>query len=326
MITGFINSKNVIDIQYDQNFLKIIEEKQDKSVDKIVRNINKVAKNSGNPELIKEAQKIEKAIRKTKADTVKAISEKEIETNRRKKAEEKSNFLQTQNNFLKNDISDDTINLEAILHHIGLTTNLIKTDITNLVKSIDKNAPKEKLVDIVQRISRQNEKISSFSKYFKKVNFNVYSNKLDSDIVSFINEYIENVYKEREDLRANRELLKVKITNEDNSILKLKFNPIEIIIIFDNLINNSTKNKAKSISLRWDKVDNKTARLSFRDDGIGIKNNIIDNIFDFGFTTSRRGSGIGLYHVKEIIEKMKGSITVNNKTFKGVEFILTFNK
>src|SRR5690606_5917456 len=43
LVSGFINSKNIIDIQYDKNFLQIISEKQDKSVDKIVKNISRVA-------------------------------------------------------------------------------------------------------------------------------------------------------------------------------------------------------------------------------------------------------------------------------------------
>jgi signal transduction histidine kinase len=66
--------------------------------------------------------------------------------------------------------------------------------------------------------------------------------------------------------------------------------------------------------------------LSFTDNGNGIPDNILDHIFDFGFTTSRRGSGIGLYHVREIIENMRGSIRVNNKLNKGVEFLIDFRK
>src|SRR5690606_12221258 len=68
LISGFINSKDIIDIQYDKDFLKIISEKQEQSVDKIVKNISKVAAKSGNPEMVKEAKKIEKAVREIKAD------------------------------------------------------------------------------------------------------------------------------------------------------------------------------------------------------------------------------------------------------------------
>lgn len=323
LISGFINSKNVIDIQYDKDFLEIIESKQEKSVDKIVKNIAKVAANSDNPELVKEAKRIEKAVKEIKADAQKDREEREKALTLQKETEQKLDIVTSQKNFLQSEISDDTKNLESILHHIGLTTSLLKTDIENLVKAINKDASKDELFNIVKRISQQNEKITSFSKYFKKVNFNIHSNNLSTDLVSFINEYLTNVYKQREDLRINRELLNIEIHSPKGLELNFKFNPIDIVIVLDNLISNSSKHGASKVVLNWSKLGD-TIQLTFKDDGAGIKDNILDNIFDFGFTTSRRGTGIGLYHVKEIIEKLKGTITVNNKVNKGVEFVISF--
>ncbi|MDR1181197.1 MAG: HAMP domain-containing histidine kinase [Bacteroidales bacterium] len=325
LITGFINSKNIIDIQYDKDFLKIISEKQDQSVDKIIKNISKVAEKSGNTKLVKEAQKIEKVILQTKADAAIAHEKATKEENLRKAIEQKLEYVTSQKNFLQTEISDDAKNLKGILHHIDLTTSLIKTDVENLVKALNDNETKESIIDIVKRISRQNEKITSFSRYFKKANFNIYSNKLELDIVSFINEYLDNVYKLRDDLRINRTLLKVNIKTPKDLGFEVKINPIDVIIVFDNLVSNSSKHGATELSLEW-KKDSNLVQLFFRDNGSGIQDNILDNIFDFGFTTSRRGSGIGLYHVKEIIESLKGSIYVNNKLSKGVEFIITFGK
>jgi len=332
LISGHINSKGIIDIQYNKDFLKIIKEKQDKSINKILRNISKVAERSDNPELIKEAKKIEKAIRETKADAEIARNEAVDEKQLRKKTQQKLEYISGQNNFLIEEISDDTKNLESILHHIGLTTNIIKSDIANLIKATNQNSNKNELISIIKRISRQNQKISSFTKYFKKVNFDTISNKLEIDIVSFINEYIENVYKLREDLKLNRELPNFHLKMQPNSKFLLKFSPIDLIIVIDNLISNSYKNRIKNkqitpnIYLSWSDVRNNSITLSFLDEGKGIDDNIVENIFDFGFTTSRRGSGIGLYHIKEIIQKIKGEITVNNKTKKGVEFLIKFNK
>jgi len=323
LISGFINSKDIIDIQYDKDFLKIISEKQEQSVDKIVKNISKVAAKSGNPEMIKEAKKIEKAVREIKADADRDKAHAAKEEEKRKETEKKLDFVVSQKNFLQKDISDDTKNLESILHHIGLTTNFIKKDIENLVKAINSDTSKDELQTIVKRLSQQNEKITSFSKYFKKVNFNIHSTKLDVDIISFTNEYIENVYKLRDDLRINRELLNVKINMSKGLEHKIKFNPIDMIIVLDNLISNSSKHGASKVELTWTKSGT-SIQLSFKDDGKGIADNILDSIFDFGFTTSRRGSGIGLYHVKEIIESLEGTIKVNNKLSKGVEFLISF--
>ena len=323
LISGFINSNNIVDIQYDKDFLYILESKQEKSIDKIVKNIAKVAANSDNPELVKEAEKIEKAVKEIKEDAKKDKAKADKEEVLRKQTEEKLEAIVSQKNFLQSEISDDTKNLESILHHIGLTTSIIKTEIENLVKAINGNSPKNELVSIVKRLSRQNEKITSFSKYFKKAAFNIHSTNVATDFVSFTNEYIENVYKLRDDLRTNRELLNVEINTPIGLEHKIKFNPIDIIIVLDNLMSNSSKHGASKVELTWSKINN-VFQLSFKDDGSGIKDENIANIFDFGFTTSKRGSGIGLYHVKEIIEKLNGTITVNNKTSKGVEFIISF--
>ncbi len=328
LISGFINSKDIVDIQYDNDFLNIISKKQDNSVDKIVKNITKVAKKSDNPELIKEAKKIEKAVRIVKADADIAQKQAHQAEKLRKETEKKLEAVVSQKNFLQTEISDDTKNLESILHHIGLTTNLIKKDIENLVKAINNKADNDKLQEIIKRISKQNEKITSFSKYFKKINFSenvIIPNKLTKDIILFINEYLENVYKFRDDLRTNRELLNINIESPKDLQLNLRFNPIDLIIVIDNLISNSTKHGASKVTLKWSQKED-LIQLSYKDDGNGIKDNIIENIFDFGFTTSRHGSGIGLYHVKDIITKLNGTITVNNKLNKGVEFIISFKK
>ncbi len=328
LISGFIKSQSIIDIDYDKNFLKIIESKQDKSVDKIIKNISKIGAKSNNPIIIKEAARIGKVVQEIKADAERDKSRADIAEQKAESVEERLGYIIGQNNFLKNEISDDTKNLESVLHHIGLTTNFVKMDLDSLVKAIDKNADKETLLSIVKRISSENQKITSFAKYFKKVNFNIHSNRIEKDVVSFINEYIENVYKLRKDLKNNRELLKIDIITPPNARLDIKFNPIELIIVLDNLISNSAKDEtnAKHILLKWSEPKDNSIQLSFMDDGKGIKAEYLPHIFDFGFTTSRNGSGLGLYHVQELIKKMKGDIHVNTTNAKGVEFLITFNK
>ena len=66
--------------------------------------------------------------------------------------------------------------------------------------------------------------------------------------------------------------------------------------------------------------------MSFRDNGIGIDDEIVDKIFDFGFTTTS-GSGLGLFHIQNIINDSENlNLEVNNKIKEGVEFNLIFSK
>ena len=62
--------------------------------------------------------------------------------------------------------------------------------------------------------------------------------------------------------------------------------------------------------------------IIFDDDGVGIDENIISKIFNYGFTTTS-GSGLGLTHVKEIVEeKMRGKIWLESEKGKGTKFLI----
>ncbi|KJR40200.1 ATP-binding region, ATPase-like domain protein [Candidatus Magnetoovum chiemensis] len=73
-------------------------------------------------------------------------------------------------------------------------------------------------------------------------------------------------------------------------------------------------------------ISNKDANVivAIDDNGIGIPDNILENIFEPYFTTKAddKGTGIGLYMAKTIIEKnMNGTLSAKN-TASGAEFII----
>lgn len=56
------------------------------------------------------------------------------------------------------------------------------------------------------------------------------------------------------------------------------------------------------ISAGW--TEDGRVRIAIRDDGVGLPNAATETIFRFGFTTKRRGSGIGLAIARSIVEEM----------------------
>ncbi len=65
-----------------------------------------------------------------------------------------------------------------------------------------------------------------------------------------------------------------------------------------------------------------SAIISIRDNGGGIPEDILPKIFDPYFTTKEKGTGIGLYMSKMIMDHMGGDITIRNVE-GGVEVLLT---
>ena len=64
------------------------------------------------------------------------------------------------------------------------------------------------------------------------------------------------------------------------------------------------------------------AILQFADNGIGIDESVIGKIFSMFYraTDKSDGSGLGLYIVKEAVDKLHGNITVTSTVGEGTKF------
>jgi PAS domain S-box-containing protein len=99
--------------------------------------------------------------------------------------------------------------------------------------------------------------------------------------------------------------------------------------IFRNLISNAIKysdrKKTQSqISIKIE-VNNEKASIYFADNGIGIEEENVKRIFDMFYRASDQsdGSGLGLYIVKNAVDKLSGTIQVNSVVGEGTSFELT---
>lgn len=96
--------------------------------------------------------------------------------------------------------------------------------------------------------------------------------------------------------------------------------------IFRNLISNAIKyrqlvNNDPEVSVKIH-VDNLRADISFSDNGIGIEEKSLNKIFEMFYRATEQsdGSGIGLYIVKNAVEKLGGQISVASKAQQGTRF------
>lgn len=67
-----------------------------------------------------------------------------------------------------------------------------------------------------------------------------------------------------------------------------------------------------------------TISIIIRDQGIGIKKDLLNKIFEPFFTTRAKGLGLGLSVTKKIMEDHKGSIEIHSLEGQGTEVFLTF--
>jgi len=96
-----------------------------------------------------------------------------------------------------------------------------------------------------------------------------------------------------------------------------------IINLMLNAIDAVKDNEKPIIRMVASEVNNKI-KIEIRDNGYGIKPDIMDKIFMPFFTSKTHGSGIGLSLSRQIMHLHKGNISVRSKPDEGTIFTLTF--
>ena len=326
LIANISDDKSIQSLIYNKNIIDIIANKEEKSAKKLVKNFKRIAEESANPNLLKDADRLEKTLESALRAKDSAEKESLSKDAAKKKAEDELEQQITETLFAKSILGTETKELLSVQHHIYRhSAQHISAYIDNLINAINNNESKEKILAIASQIAFENKKIITVSQFILKAHFNTNVAKITTDLVKFINEYVFNVYKEYKYLAINNRKLNISVNTPKGLEFNMTFMPIELIIIIDNLLNNSFKANAKNVKLIWEAISSSKITLHIIDDGVGILDKNVTKIFDFGFTTTG-GSGLGLYHTKQTIENIGGNISVNNKLEFGVEFILKFEK
>ena len=102
---------------------------------------------------------------------------------------------------------------------------------------------------------------------------------------------------------------------------------IELLdMVFINLMKNSMEaleyTEKPQIRIRISKYEKDRALIEVKDNGTGMSEEIINQIFIPFYTTKRKGSGIGLSLSNQIIRLHGGTITADSKPGKGSIFTI----
>jgi len=197
---------------------------------------------------------------------------------------------------------------------LGLTDVIYSTvqdkEQHELLKIVMRNANRlKRLTDDMLEIT----KIENYSLMLKK-------EKLNLNILIF---EVLNEYEKKE---VNQQLVKIVYgcKNKDDSII-VEADKDKLVQIIRNLVNNSIKFNIDNhpIFVIIDKKeDNEEVTVSVKDNGKGISNEILPKLFSkFTTSDSSRGTGLGLYICKSIVEMHGGKIWAeNNSDGKGATF------
>lgn len=225
----------------------------------------------------------------------------------RKLHHQQKNFLLSVTHELKSPLASIKLYLQTILKR-DLDVTQQKTFITNSLKDI------ERLDDLVENMLLAT-KIESNSYTFPKEEFNF------SDLVASVSERLQ-VH------TCSSQIIKTTI-HPRITILGDKF---ALTSMVTNLIENAVKYSPPCSEIEVSLIrKNGLIQFIVADKGIGIKDEEKSRIFDKFYrvgsedTRKTKGTGLGLFIVKQVLYKHQATIKVKNNQPSGTIFEVTFN-
>ena len=220
-------------------------------------------------------------------------------------------------NKYKYNVKDYKDYIELWIHEIKIpiatSKMIIENNKNNATRSIEEELDKlENYIDQALYYARSNTVEKDY--YIKK-----------SNLKELVNESI----------KKNKTILiqeKVEINTHDlNNIIYTDSK--WIIFILNQLIQNSVKykNKERTLEIEMFSKENKDNTILYiKDNGIGIKKNEINRVFEKGFTgtngrlSNKKSTGIGLYLCKKLCDKLGISIELDSKENEFTEIKIIF--
>lgn len=184
----------------------------------------------------------------------------------------------------------------------------------------------------LQYITLIEQATKKLDKVLKQFINNLQIEQRDSEEQIDFAEIISNVHSSLRSMRGfSRMTFDFNIaTTHTDSLLPVTFyaNPDCIRFVFENIIENAIKYQNRNEPLSFLTIhvtaSNEHVQIVAQDNGIGIPTPYLEKIFDMFFraTKDSNGSGLGLYIVKKIIQRMNGSIEAKSEEGKGTTLVI----
>jgi signal transduction histidine kinase/DNA-binding response OmpR family regulator len=157
------------------------------------------------------------------------------------------------------------------------------------------------------------------------------SNKLQlhleqSDLVLHVKYIVDNLQ-----FPALQKGIALKVTAHSEAIM-MDLDTDKLKSVINNIISNAIKHTPEGgeISVQVSQIQqHSTAKIDIIDNGEGISNKELQKVFELFYQTENelftktKGSGIGLYYAKTLIDMMKGEIAIKNNEKQGTTVSIT---
>ncbi|MCA3560239.1 MAG: ATP-binding protein [Aestuariivirga sp.] len=314
-VAKLVDNDEVELLDYSRRLVGLLNERS-AGFEASLGSLRAIAEKTGDKDFLRRLETAEKRYDELKRAEVEArkAADKErtaaLRANERAlRAEAEVEIERRRAHFLDSIVSLDVARTINLQHQVGIYAFELNQQIENLLRGTTEQAviSRDVVVAALEQISILNRRIQAASKFATMANFELDSGMIETDLAAFIEDYVSKL--ERLSLGKGT---RISVTNS-HSGLTLRFNPMDISIVVENLVSNAKKARAPRINFDIHGRDEDNALvIDVVDDGQGLARGVDPNrIFDMGYTATNTGSGLGLYHVRQVLGEMNGSIELN---------------
>lgn len=270
-------------------------EKDSDSISSSLKKLESVAEKTQDSGLLQLAQTVKKRTEAILSDNIKLEEDNIAKEKELAQIRQESEVRKKQVYFLSGAANQNVTNLVGGFHTVYTLTDAIRGNIDFLREELAKGkaSSEETILMVIGEIYQANEKAH------KLADLAIHGNqKLKQDgansVYDFIRQYIDA------DLAIKG--IEYVMSPSDNSF-NCKFDASSIGIILDNISSNALKAGATKLDIDLQELQ-QYVEISFTDNGIGLENGVdVDMLFEWGVSDniSKKGFGIGLYHIKQLL-------------------------
>jgi signal transduction histidine kinase len=189
--------------------------------------------------------------------------------------------------------------------------------LVNLAEKAPVDQREEYLTLIKRSLFKMNAFIEEMNNFFRNEKLELQREKVE----------IEKLVKDELDsLKSLFQTGKIKVEVSVEGTSEFFSDSIRVKTIVANILTNAIKYADPDKSLPFIKIKAKVqtdfCTIAFEDNGIGIEEEMKGKIFDLFYraTTQSQGTGIGLFIVKDTVDRLKGKIEVESQIGLGTTF------
>jgi signal transduction histidine kinase len=323
-VASLVDNDDIELIGYSKRLIGIINERSSEFESSIV-SLRAIGEKTGDAKLLKQLDVAEKRFDELRRSEAEA---REIADRERKAAEDATERAETaeaeveaerrRSHFLESVVSLDASTILNLHHQVTIYAVDVAQQIENLLTATagQKSISRETMLKAIEQMAFLNRKILAVTRFAARANFKLDSEKINTDIAAFLTDYIEQIARATGSAR-----FRIHVTNTHPG-LQTRFNPIDASIIVDNLISNARKARASTVKFELSPLDRKGLAVRVCDNGRGFAAGTNKSrIFEMGYTRTQ-GSGLGLYHVRQVLGEMGGSIELDDAAETGTCFVI----